>query len=185
MVFAPNGESRALSIASAPHEKTIEFITHISLSSFKRSLGELKPGDTIEITEPTGNFFWPDTIENPLLIAGGVGISPYRAIWRDRLHRKLSLAAELYYYAHADQFICTEELTSLTTLHPEFVVHRVPNNLTEKGSIKEFETRSQRLVLMSGVYSQGSPQDFAQSNYSDALEREEALFIEAARNLVD
>lgn len=183
MLFAPNGNSRAFSITSAPYENRIEFITHLTSSPFKQSLSALKPGDAVQITEPTGDFLWPDTTENPLLIAGGVGISPFRSIWRDRLHRNLSLQADLFYYAAPELFLFTEELAQLTSVHPEFAVHRISNPLTEQGSIKEVETWSDRLVLMSGIYSQGKPQDFTQDNYADALKREEAAFADAARGL--
>ena len=130
VLFAPNGDARALSIASAPHEDTIEFITHISPSPYKQSLNTLEPGETATMTEPISSFLWPDSQENPLLIAGGVGVSSFRAIWRDRAHRKLDLTAELYYYAASNQFLFTEELDELTATHPEFAVHRVTSGIT-------------------------------------------------------
>jgi|GEM_PF-4635509 len=60
----------------------------------------------------------------------------------------------------------------------------VPTDLIEQGSIKEVETRSDRLVFMSGIYSQAAPQDFSQPNYVDALRRKEASFTEATTKLV-
>src|SRR5690606_34399950 len=57
------GDERWFTISSAPFEKDIWLTTRISperTSSFKRTLLDLKAGDTIETDEPEGSFVVQD-----------------------------------------------------------------------------------------------------------------------------
>lgn len=72
---------RAFSIASSVHENEIRISTNISAepSPFKRKLLSLVAGDTIWLQGPFGEFHAHD---HPQLIgiAGGIGITPFRAL---------------------------------------------------------------------------------------------------------
>lgn len=72
---------RPFTIASAPAENVIKLTTRISEepSEFKKALLELKEGMKVKMSGPVGSFYMKDS--NPtLLIAGGIGITPYRSI---------------------------------------------------------------------------------------------------------
>lgn len=75
------GSRRYFSISSAPTpEGPITFAISMptKASSFKRALLELEPGATITGTSVGGDFALPrDTAEPLLLIAGGIGITPF------------------------------------------------------------------------------------------------------------
>ncbi|RJE87057.1 FAD-dependent oxidoreductase [Paenibacillus sp. 1011MAR3C5] len=73
--------TKPFSIASAPAENAIRLTMRISdaPSEFKQAMLELKPGMTVKMSGPVGAFSLQDNSPS-LLIAGGIGITPIRAI---------------------------------------------------------------------------------------------------------
>jgi ferredoxin-NADP reductase len=95
---------RSYSIASAPSEPvaiTVERLDDGEVSPYLT--GELRPGDEIEIRGPIGGYFvWDPPGEAPLLLlAGGSGIVPLRAILRQRARTGSSVPARLLYSARS------------------------------------------------------------------------------------
>ncbi|MEV4079842.1 FAD-binding oxidoreductase [Nonomuraea fuscirosea] len=89
---APDGyvAERSYSIASAPGEPvaiTVERLEHGEVSPYLTD--ELRVGDLLELRGPVGGYFvWEAADEGPLLlVAGGSGIAPLRAIVRERRRR--------------------------------------------------------------------------------------------------
>ncbi|GGA78611.1 FAD-dependent oxidoreductase [Ornithinibacillus halotolerans] len=73
--------TKPFSVASAPKEDTIRITTKINdtPSEYKKALLELKPGMTITMSGPVGAFHLK--ADSPtILIAGGIGITPFRSI---------------------------------------------------------------------------------------------------------
>ncbi|MBA3543266.1 MAG: FAD-dependent oxidoreductase [Chthoniobacterales bacterium] len=77
------GVERFFSIASAPHEKHVMLTTRFApkSSSFKKALKNLRPGDAIEAHDLEGDFVVDDSETTFVFIAGGIGITPFRAIF--------------------------------------------------------------------------------------------------------
>lgn len=76
------GERRMFTIASAPLGDELTIATRYAArsSSFKTALKALKKGDSLAVTGIRGDFVLPkDPSEKLLLIAGGIGITPFRA----------------------------------------------------------------------------------------------------------
>lgn len=77
------GDKRWFTIATSPNNTLIGITTRIvsDASSFKLALQELKPGDSISMSEPMGDFVLPKNRATPLLfVAGGIGITPFHSI---------------------------------------------------------------------------------------------------------
>ncbi|MGP4039650.1 FAD-dependent oxidoreductase [Gracilibacillus sp. D59] len=72
---------RPFSMATAPAENTIKITTSISdtPSDFKQALLELEKGMKVKMSGPVGSFYLKDNSPT-LLIAGGMGITPFRSI---------------------------------------------------------------------------------------------------------
>lgn len=73
--------TRPFTVASSPTEDVVQLTTAISdnPSDFKKALLELETGMKINMSGPVGSFYLKDN--NPsLLIAGGIGVTPFRAI---------------------------------------------------------------------------------------------------------
>lgn len=76
------GERRMFTIASAPIGDELTIATRYAArsSSFKIALKNLKKGDSLSVTGIRGDFVLPkDSSKKLLFIAGGIGITPFRA----------------------------------------------------------------------------------------------------------
>jgi ferredoxin-NADP reductase len=81
------GVERLFSIASAPHEKHVMLTRRFvpKSSSFKKALKNLGPGDAIEAHDLEGDFVVDDSEKTFVFIAGGIGITLFRAILRSQI----------------------------------------------------------------------------------------------------
>ena len=72
---------RPFTIASAPTENMVKLTMRISdqPSDFKKAMLELKQGMQVKMSGPVGGFYLKDNSPS-LLIAGGIGITPFRSI---------------------------------------------------------------------------------------------------------
>ena len=73
--------TRPFSVASAPTENVVKITMGISddPSDFKKAMLELKQGMKVSMSGPVGSFYLKDNSPS-LLIAGGIGITPFRSI---------------------------------------------------------------------------------------------------------
>jgi ferredoxin-NADP reductase len=73
---------RAFSVASSPEEGVIRIATIIkeNPSDFKKHLLALEQGDTLIMNGPFGEFHTNKGIKQIVGIAGGIGITPFRAL---------------------------------------------------------------------------------------------------------
>jgi len=116
------GTERYFSIASAPYEKRVMLTTRFApkSSSFKKALKKLKPGDVIEARDLGGDFVADHRRKKFVFIAGGIGITPFRAILLDLDHDRKPLNVQLLYANGDDRFPYRKELETLKKRHPEF-----------------------------------------------------------------
>ena len=93
------GSTRTFSITSAPSESPrLMFVTRQTGSSFKRSLEDGPLGMAIEVDGPWGSFVLHDDAARPaVLLAGGIGITPFRSMIKDAVERRLAHAITLLY----------------------------------------------------------------------------------------
>jgi ferredoxin-NADP reductase len=81
---------REFSFASAPHEEYIRFgIDMRSGSAYQKRLAEMREGDTAILFKIKGHMTWPAPENNSVMIAGGVGITPFRSMLLDRAQKKI------------------------------------------------------------------------------------------------
>jgi ferredoxin-NADP reductase len=144
------GAERFFSIASAPHEKHVMLTTRFASksSSFKKALKNLTPGDAIEAHDLEGDFVVDDSKKKFVFIAGGIGITPFRAILLDLDYNKKPLNVQLLYANHDNDFPYRKELDALRGRHPEFRIDYVvsPNRIDEK-SIQQLVPDIQKPML--------------------------------------
>lgn len=75
-----DGESRSLSIASAPHEPELRVAMRMRDTAFKRSLRDMRLGTTVEIEGPFGALTLTDVTRPVVLLTGGIGATIARSI---------------------------------------------------------------------------------------------------------
>jgi ferredoxin-NADP reductase len=75
------GNTRAFSIASAPQEDSLMVATRMRDTAFKRTLKTLSLGSTVKIEGPFGNLtLHNNAAKTAVLLAGGIGITPFRSM---------------------------------------------------------------------------------------------------------
>ncbi len=96
---------RSYSIASAPEDDhltlTVERLDDGEVSPYL--VDELRPGDELELRGPIGGYFvWEESLGGPLLlIAGGSGVVPLRAMLRHRSAAESVVPVRLLYSARS------------------------------------------------------------------------------------
>ena len=81
------GNTRAFSLASAPFDPDLTIATRMRDTAFKRVLGKASPGLEVKIDGPSGSLVLHRKAERPaVLMAGGIGITPFLSIIRQAAH---------------------------------------------------------------------------------------------------
>jgi ferredoxin-NADP reductase len=116
------GKSRSFSISSAPGEETLSFVTRLRDSAFKRSLEKMPLGSGIQVEGPFGDFTLHQKIERPaVLLAGGIGVTPFRSMVLDSLEKGSSRRIFLFHSnRRPEDAPFLEEFRSLSERHPNF-----------------------------------------------------------------
>ncbi|MCB1845407.1 MAG: NADH:ubiquinone reductase (Na(+)-transporting) subunit F, partial [Halioglobus sp.] len=130
-------EQRAYSIANAPQEQgIIRLVVRIALPPASAAAGTppglvssylfgLSTGDTVTLSGPFGKFHARESDAEMVLIGGGAGIAPLRAILNDQLlGRDGKRRISLWYGARDKNDICfADEFGRLTKQHDNFSWH--------------------------------------------------------------
>lgn len=116
---------RPLSIASAPGAPTIELVTRLGTSSFKRALAALEPGTTVRISSPRGSFRL-DTKRPAVIVTGGVGIAPVRSMLSHALAHGYDHPIRLVYgNRHPNEVAFHDDLADLSATFPNLEINWV------------------------------------------------------------
>jgi glycine betaine catabolism B len=106
------GNRRYFTLASAPTEPEVRLGVRFNdpSSTFKEALLELNPGDEIIAGQLAGDFTLPKDPKQPLvLIAGGIGITPFRSMLKYLLDQQQRRPITLFYGAlTAQDFVYTD-----------------------------------------------------------------------------
>lgn len=120
-------QTRALSIASTPAEENLFLIAKLKPGGrVSRYITEiLRPGGTMTIKGPFG-FFLLDTttVKNPLFIATGAGLAPFRSQIMHALESGDRRRMDLIFGVRSEEdLFWTEDLTKLTQRYENFFLH--------------------------------------------------------------
>lgn len=111
------GADRYFTVSSAPHERHVALTTRFAGergSTFKHALRELKPGDEVEIDGEASGKFVLEELEGPhVFVAGGIGITPFRAILVDLDHRGDGAPITLLYANRTESAAFRDELDGI------------------------------------------------------------------------
>jgi ferredoxin-NADP reductase len=92
------GNTRALSIASAPHERNLMVAMRFRTTAFKRTLNSLPLGTELLLQGPYGSMTLPRNTTRPaVLLAGGIGITPFRSLVRSEAESLSARKIFLFY----------------------------------------------------------------------------------------
>lgn len=116
------GNTRGFSIASAPQEETIMVATRMRDTAFKRVLKTLPLETAVKIEGPFGNLTLHNNAARPaVLLAGGIGITPFRSILVRAAKEKLPHRIFLFYSnRRPEDALFLESLQQLENENPNY-----------------------------------------------------------------
>ncbi len=126
----PNGDTRAFTISASPTEDFLMLTTREGQSVFKKKLFALKPGETIDSSHPAGTFILDET-SPAVMIAGGIGITPFRSMIKYAFDKKLTTPINLIYSNSDDDFPFGEELKTWQKSLPNLKIQWI--NTSQEG----------------------------------------------------
>lgn len=111
---------RPFSVASAPTEDVVKITIGINddPSDFKKAMLELEQGMTVSMSGPVGGFYLKENSPS-LLIAGGIGITPFRAMLKqiEAEGNGVENPIHLLYMDSKKSFIYKDELDQIANNH--------------------------------------------------------------------
>jgi ferredoxin-NADP reductase len=121
------GIDRWFTVSAATFEQnvclTTRFVTENG-SSFKKALKAMIIGDTLKAYDPEGDFLIDNKFNKHVLIAGGIGVTPYRAMLMQLDHEAKSTNSVLMYANHDDSFVFNQEFEMLQAKHERFEIQK-------------------------------------------------------------
>lgn len=94
----PPTQKHTFSLVSAPYQDDLCITTRMRDSEFKHTLGALQAGASFKFSGPYGKLTLPVETTRPIvLIAGGIGITPFMSIVQHATHEKLAHKLLLLY----------------------------------------------------------------------------------------
>ncbi len=150
--------ARPYSIANAPHNDVLEF--HIRRAGSggvsEHAVRTLKSGDTLTLRGPFGQAAMVANNTMPLLlVAGGVGLPPLKALVEDSLHHNVKTPMTLYWGVKtADDLYLAQHFENLATAHPHFkfvpVIHDLSNQNVGDAIAADFKDLSTTRIYLAG-----------------------------------
>lgn len=115
-------QSHAFSIVSAPHESELVFATRMRDSVYKRALGALPVGAELDIDGPFGSLtLHKNTARAGVLIAGGIGVTPFMCMLRNAaMQQSQQDLLLLYSNRRPEDAAFLSELQALEKKNPKF-----------------------------------------------------------------
>jgi len=143
---------RWFTIASSPNDGEIHVSTRVSQSKFKQALNAMKPGDEIEAHGIEGDFTWEgESTEPVVLVAGGIGITPFRSILKSRQSDGKRLNATLLYFNRDKNVTFQDELDAIRARNSELRIEIViGEEISADAIIRRVPQSAQQLVYLSG-----------------------------------
>lgn len=147
-----NENKRFFTIASAPSEGEIHISTRVTESMFKQALNALQPGDTIVAHDIEGDFTWEDASDTPVvLVAGGIGVTPYRSMLLERHALSKPLNCTLVHFNRDDMVPFRDEFEKLAAEHPELTLkYIVGQPITAAAILEAAPQAADQVTYLSG-----------------------------------
>lgn len=145
---------RPFSVASAPADGVLMIGTRTGeqMSGFKKVLLSMEKGEKVRVHGPYGQFRLRNKTEPLVLIAGGVGITPMRAILKHLEHDKEQ--QRILIYTARDYHLFGEEIESWAKDNPAFDLRMLSSSKEAKAQVAEL---AQEYGAAARYFVSGSP----------------------------
>lgn len=141
---------KTYSLSSSPTEPDLMITFKDGFSELKRALMAAKPGDTFIVTQYGNDYAFTLKQHKPsVLIAGGVGIAPFRSMIKELYDTRSKDTVMLIYLHKTADFLFLEELREWESVLPNLSVSYLTTETLNK------KKRSQ--AILSAIRSNESP----------------------------
>lgn len=149
------GASRFYTVAAAPHEGLIRLVTRRGPSSFKQTLLALQPGEAIELAnQPAGDVVWGDFSGTRVMVASGVGITPFYAMLKAQAHTGgPATPTELWYFHPRTKLPFAEEFASWAAEFSQLTIHCIAETYAPEQLVPQANQLRQARLYLSGPMS--------------------------------
>lgn len=145
---------KTYSFASSPTENDLLIAFKRGVSNFKKALEQVKPGDTMLITQYGSNGFLLNKKYKSLFIAGGIGITPFRSMIKEAVDLKRQLDIILIFVNHNESFPFQNDLDlwqkTLLLLQVNYVDTGKQGRLTKEKLLQLIPDISDRMNYVAG-----------------------------------
>lgn len=130
------GNTRAFSLASAPHEPYLMVATRLRDTAFKRVLKTMPLGTEVKIEGPFGSMTLHRKTTRPaVILAGGIGITPFRSMLCQAAQDNTSHRLFIFYSnRRPEDAAFLTELQELAQQRPNYLLVATMSNL-EKSKV--------------------------------------------------
>lgn len=164
------------SIASSPTESDLRITFRDGISEFKKALQVIQPDDRLMISQYGNDFgFQLKKNQSSVLIAGGVGIAPFRCMLKEMVDTGDTNAVTLIYLNQNDDFLFKDELDAWSA--------RLVNVSIFYISTKDINRKKREKLVLSLIKS--TNQNFYISGPPAMVESNEHLLIDAGVHVRD
>ena len=160
---------KTYSISSSPTEADIQITFRAGLSELKRALKDVRPGDELYISQYGNDYdFQLNRNRSSVLIAGGVGIAPFRSMLKEMADNHDTNDVSLIYLNQNENFLFSSELDVWST--------RLPNLSITYINTKDINRKKREKLIRSLIGDIG--QNFYISGPPAMVEANEHLLID-------
>ncbi len=134
-------ESRIFSIASVQAEGVLIVGTRTGreASAFKKALLSMQPGEVVSMQGPFGHFCVRDEVSPIVLFAGGVGVTPVRALTVELANSHTRPICILF--SSSDHYLFGEELAAIAEANPQMALYKTASADETQAKLAELVER--------------------------------------------
>lgn len=157
------------SLSSSPTEDDLRITFREGISEFKRTLQSVKQNDTLQIIQYGNDYgFQLKKNQSSTLIAGGVGIAPFRSMIKEMRDNDDRNDVQLLYLNQNENFLFKQELDSWSTQLPNLTIKYI--------TTKDLNRKKREQLLLSLIKNRS--QNFYISGPPAMVESTEHLLID-------
>lgn len=129
------GNTRTLSLASAPYEDDLMLATRMRDTAFKRVLKTMVSGTELTLDAPHGSFTLHNNVNIPaVFLTGGIGVTPVRSIVLQAMHDQVPHRILVFYSnRRPEDAAFLDELTVSCKANPNFIFVGTMTQMEESG----------------------------------------------------
>lgn len=164
------------SLSSSPLESDLRITFREGVSEFKRALQAITPGERLFISQYGNDYdFRLNKNQSSILIAGGVGIAPFRSMLHEMHEQHAANDVQLIYLNQNEQFLFKTELDAWVTSMPNLAISYI--------ATKNINRKKREKLVLSLIKNRNH--NFYISGPPSMVENNEHLLIDAGVDIRD